>query len=65
MTTFYDDNFGIWEDMDDPEYVPFYQKVQRKSVVKECAGCGRMVKIRPEYAYCNDCMVAQEQGIER
>ena len=61
MTTFYDDNFGIWEDMDDPEYVPFYEKVQRKSVVKECRGCGRMVKIRPEYAYCNDCMEAQEQ----
>lgn len=42
---FYDDNFGEWDDMDDPDAVEFYQQVQAESVEKECAICGRTVRL--------------------
>lgn len=59
---YYDDNFGVWEGMDDPEMVEFYHQVQRESVEKKCEGCGRMVRIRPNYVYCNDCAERIERG---
>lgn len=62
MTTYYDDNFGHWEDMDDPEMVDFYHQMQRESVEKKCQGCGRMVKIKADYAYCNGCADIIERG---
>lgn len=52
---YHDDNFGWWDDMDDPDMEDFYFKCQERSVLKECQSCGRMVKILPEYAYCNSC----------
>jgi len=60
--SYYDDNFGHWEDMDDPDNQEFYKEVQRKSVRKKCQGCGRMVKIMPDYAYCDSCATRREQG---
>lgn len=59
--TYYDDNFGHW-DMDSDEDVEFYHEVQRKSVTKKCQGCGRKVKLMPDYAYCDSCATKREQG---
>jgi len=41
--TYYDENFGHWDNMDDPDMVAFYHQVQRESVEKKCQGCGRLV----------------------
>ena len=60
--TYFDDNYGHWEGMDDPDMRDFYFETQRKSVRKKCQGCGRMVKIKPEYAYCNACADRAERG---
>lgn len=64
MPIYVDDNFGVWDDMDDPDNVEFYRRVQRESVSKKCAGCGRRVRLRPEYAYCNMCATKREQGFD-
>ena len=64
MPSYYDDNFGFWEDMDDPEMQEFYKQVQRENVRKKCRGCGRMVNIRPDYAYCNACAEKIERGMD-
>jgi hypothetical protein len=64
MTTYYDDNFGHWQDMDDPDMHEFYKQVQRESVWKTCKRCGRKVKIRPDYAICNSCAEALESGMD-
>jgi hypothetical protein len=61
MTSYYDDNFGFY-DMDEPEMTEFYEQVQRESIHKECQGCGRQVRIRPDYAYCNSCAERLERG---
>ena len=55
MDNYYDDNFGRWENTDDPEMVEFYHQVQAESVLKECQGCGEKVQLRKDYAYCNWC----------
>jgi hypothetical protein len=55
MTSYHDDNYGYWEDMDDPDMVDFYHQVQRESVEKECQSCGRRVRLRPDYAICSSC----------
>ena len=59
----YDDNFGLWE-----RYVgesrQLYRQVQRASVSKRCKGCGYMVRIMPQYAYCNGCADAIERDGE-
>tara|TARA_Y100000310_G_scaffold281972_1_gene302860 strand:+ start:406 stop:600 length:195 start_codon:yes stop_codon:yes gene_type:complete len=57
---YHDDNFGEWEGMEpsDPDFednVRFYKRVQKESVLKTCDGCGRKVRLRPDYAYCNAC----------
>jgi len=64
MTEYYDDNFGHWHDMDDPEMREFYDRVQRTNVRKKCQGCERMVNIQPDYAYCNTCADAIERGMD-
>ena len=61
MRTYYDDNFGFW-DMRDEDDERFYREVQRRSVEKECFGCGRTVRILPEYGYCDSCATKREQG---
>lgn len=61
--SYYDDNFGHWDMDDDPEGTQeFYREVQRRSVRKKCQGCGRMVKILPDYAYCDSCASKIERG---
>lgn len=60
--SYFDDNFGHWQDMDDPDVAEFYEQVQRESVEKTCAGCGRTVRLRPDYAYCDGCADAIERG---
>jgi len=59
--TYVDDNFGTW-DIESPEDVEFYNTVQRESRVKKCQGCGRRVRLRPDYAYCNRCADTLERG---
>ena len=61
MPTYYDDNFGHWE-IESQEDLDFYRQVQKENVEKECQGCGRIVKIRPDYAYCNNCADKLERG---
>jgi hypothetical protein len=60
----YDDNFGQWHDADETYARQFYRQVQRASVSKRCKGCGRTVRIMPQYAYCNGCADAIERGGE-
>ena len=62
MPTYYDDNFGHWDDMDDPDMRNFYHQVQRENVEKECVDCGRIVRIRPDYECCNSCADRRESG---
>lgn len=62
MPEFYDENFGHWEDMDDPDMQIFYKEVQRRSVWKKCSICGRRVKILPEYDKCDSCCRKIENG---
>jgi hypothetical protein len=61
--TYYDDNFGHW-DMESEEDVEFYHRVQEESVFKKCQGCGRRVKLRPDYYICNSCADIAERGGE-
>jgi uncharacterized OB-fold protein len=63
MPTYIDDNFGTW-DMRDEDDVAFYRDVQRRSVKKKCQGCGRSVKILPDYAYCDSCATKIECGMD-
>jgi hypothetical protein len=63
MTSYYDDNYGFYE-IDGPEDIEFYHKVQKESVYKKCEGCGRRVRIRPDYAYCNSCADKRERGYD-
>lgn len=61
--TMYDDNFGFYDESDDPEEArAFYDQVQKESVLKTCRGCQRKVKLRPQYAYCNSCADRIERG---
>lgn len=55
MNGFYDDNFGHWDNMDDPEMVEFYHKVQRESEWKICKQCEARVFLRRGYVICNSC----------
>ena len=59
---YYDDNFGHWDDMDDPDMVEFYHRVQQTNVEKECKRCGHLVSIQPQYAICNSCADILERG---
>jgi len=61
---YYDDNFGCWEDTDDPDVREFYFRVQEQSVEKVCKGCKRTVSLMPQYAYCDSCATKREQGID-
>lgn len=61
-TSYSDDNFGNWSDMDDPEVQAFASDVSRRSVRKTCGHCGRKVNILPDYAICNDCADRIESG---
>jgi hypothetical protein len=64
MTLYYDDNFGAWSDMDDPDMVGFYYQCQATNVLKQCQGCGHWFKLQPSYGYCNGCADAREKGWE-
>jgi hypothetical protein len=61
--SYYDDNFGHYE-IEDEDDVEFYHQVQRESVTKKCQGCGRKVKLRPDYAYCTSCADKRECGYD-
>jgi hypothetical protein len=64
MATYIDDNFGVYEGMDDPENVEFYHQTQRRSRLKTCEGCGNKVRLLPDYAYCNSCADKRERGMD-
>ena len=59
---YYDDNFGHWQGMDDPDMQDFYNQVQKESVVKVCRQCEQKVRIRRSYVICNSCAEANENG---
>jgi hypothetical protein len=59
--TYIDDNYGTY-DIESEEDVQFYHETQSKSVLKKCKGCGRKVRIKPEYALCNSCAETVERG---
>lgn len=61
MAIFVDDNFGEWN-MDEDGSEAFYFHVQGTNVEKVCEGCGRLVMIQPNYAYCNSCADKRERG---
>ena len=63
MSGYYDDNFGHWDDMEDPENVDFYRYVQSRSVLKVCSICECEVRIMPQYDKCNDCADRIESGM--
>lgn len=63
MPTYYDDNFGCYE-IESEEDLEFYHQVQRENVTKTCKGCGRRVKLRPDYAICNSCADKVERGYD-
>ena len=62
MASYYDDNFGHWEDMDDEGNVEFYKQVQVESIEKTCCDCGKRVMLRPDYCRCNSCADIRESG---
>jgi rRNA maturation endonuclease Nob1 len=59
--SYYDDNYGYY-DIDSQEDIDFYFETQKNSVRKKCKGCGRTVKLRRDYAYCNSCATTLERG---
>ncbi len=62
MTPIYiDDNFGVYE-IESDEDVEFYHSVQKRSVLKKCDGCGRQVRLLPDYGYCDRCATLREGG---
>lgn len=61
--TYHDDNFGCY-DIRDEDDLDFYNQVQRESVKKYCRGCGRAVRLRPDYAICNSCAEKAERGMD-
>ena len=63
MSSYYDDNFG-WYNIEDEDDVSFYHKMQAESVLKICNGCGRTVKLRRQYGYCNSCANAMDLGLD-
>ena len=61
--SYYDDNYGWWEGSDDPESDAWFRDhVQRSSVEKTCAGCGRKVRLMPDYDVCDSCATKREAG---
>lgn len=62
MPEYYDDNFGHWDGIEDDDSREFYWEVQNESVEKTCEGCGRIVRLMPDYGFCNSCMVKIERG---
>ena len=64
MKTYYDDNFGTWDNMDEPEMVDFYHQCQKSNVTKVCKQCERTVRIQPQYAICNSCADDIESGYD-
>ena len=64
MSGYYDQNFGHWDGMDDPDMVEFYHQVQAESVEKVCSMCGETVMLRPQYDKCNSCCEAIERGYQ-
>ena len=62
MNSYYDDNFGHWDEMENPEMRKFYRSVQDKSVYKICVDCGKRVKILPYYECCDSCANQRENG---
>jgi rRNA maturation endonuclease Nob1 len=61
MATYYDDNFGHY-DIESQDDIDWYHKVQRESVEKVCEGCGRTVRLRPQYGICDSCADRLERG---
>lgn len=61
--SYYDDNFGFYE-IEDQDDIDFYFENQKHSRLKKCKGCGRKVKLLPDYVYCNRCADTIERGGE-
>ena len=55
------DYYGSYEEEENGD---FYNKIQRRSVLKTCSICDRKVKLLPEYDKCNSCMEDMEKGFQ-
>ena len=62
MSGYYDDNFGHWDNMDDPDMRRFYKQVQDSNVEKVCSICGNPVMLQPHYDKCDSCCRRIESG---
>jgi hypothetical protein len=61
--SYYDENFGFY-DIEDQDDLDFYLENQNRSKTTKCKGCGRSVKLLPDYVYCNSCATIIERGGE-
>ena len=57
-----DNNYGVWDGMNDPDTRRFWARTQRALVEKVCADCGRTVRIKKDYDCCNSCADRREHG---
>lgn len=66
MGHYYDEYTGGYHELEseaDVEEFHEYMKYQKaRSVEKKCEGCGRMVKLPVDYAFCGACADIIEQG---
>jgi hypothetical protein len=66
MPTYYSDDYGTWEGMEEghpdrEDNVRFYKQRARTAVRKKCEDCRQWVRIQPEYGCCNSCAERRER----
>ena len=62
MPEVYDECYGwYWVDEEDMDQ---YLRANDGYVEKTCEGCGRKVRIKPDYAYCDSCATRIEHGMD-
>lgn len=61
--TYYDDNYGV-VDIEDEDDLAWIKSVNKQSRRKKCKGCGRMVKLLPQYDVCDSCADKRERGFD-
>ena len=62
MTSYYDDNYGWYDGMDDPDMQSFAKQVEKESDWKVCRHCKNRVKLRTEYDLCTSCANMERGG---
>ncbi|MFC1880664.1 hypothetical protein ACFL2S_04075 [Thermodesulfobacteriota bacterium] len=52
---YYEDNYGTWQDIQDPRVVDLYEEVKSKSEFKDCIRCGKTVWLLSYRCICSSC----------